>query len=41
MGEKIARAAADMLTERCNEKGGYIQAWGEMEIGIPDPTTRI
>ena len=35
-GERIARAAAQALTERYNEKGGYIQAWGEMGISYPD-----
>lgn len=34
--KEIAMRAADMLTERYNEKGKYIQAWGEMGIGYPD-----
>ena len=34
--EKIAREAARMLCERYNEKGKYIQAWGEMGIGYPN-----
>ena len=34
--EKLAKAAAKVLTERYNEKGRYIQAWGEMGIGYPD-----
>lgn len=32
----IAMEAADVLTERYNEKGRYIQAWGDMGIGYPD-----
>lgn len=39
-GNKRAKAlairAANMLGERYNEKGQYIQAWGEMGIGYPD-----
>lgn len=35
-GKRIARMAADMLTERYNERGKYIQAWGEMGISYPD-----
>lgn len=35
-GKRIACMAADMLTERYNEKGNYIQAWGEMGISYPD-----
>lgn len=35
-GKRIARMAARMLTERYNEKGKYIQAWGEMGISYPD-----
>lgn len=35
-GARIARMAADMLTERYNEKGRYIQAWGDMGISYPD-----
>lgn len=31
----LALRAADMLAERYNEKGHYIQAWGEMGIGYP------
>lgn len=34
--EKTARKAAGMLARRYNEKGKYIQAWGEMGIGYPD-----
>lgn len=33
---KIAHEAADMLCERYNEKGKYIQAWGDMGIKYPD-----
>ncbi len=32
----LALRAADMLAERYNEKGRYIQAWGEMGISYPD-----
>ena len=32
----IAMEAADLLAERYNEKGRYIQAWGDMGIGYPD-----
>ena len=32
----IALMAAEVLTERYNEKGRYIQAWGEMGISYPD-----
>ncbi|MCD7862244.1 MAG: glycoside hydrolase family 88 protein [Lachnospiraceae bacterium] len=35
-GERIARMAAQMLTERYNAKGKYIQAWGEMGITYPN-----
>ena len=38
-GDEEARAlalrAADMLCERYNEKGRYIQAWGEFNVGTP------
>ena len=34
--EKIARSAAQILAERYNEKGKYIQAWGDMGIKYPD-----
>lgn len=33
---RLAHEAADILAERYNEKGRYIQAWGEMGIGCPD-----
>lgn len=33
---KIAMRAADVLAERYNVKGHYLQAWGEMGIGYPD-----
>lgn len=33
---EIAKRAARMLCERYNQKGKYIQAWGEMGIGYPD-----
>lgn len=33
---QIAREAVSVLAERYNEKGKYIQAWGEMGIGYPD-----
>lgn len=33
---EIARCAARVLAERYNEKGRYIQAWGEMGIQYPD-----
>lgn len=33
---QIAREAVSMLAERYNEKGKYIQAWGDMGIGYPD-----
>lgn len=33
---QIAMRAADMLCERYNEKGHYIQAWKEMGVGYPD-----
>ncbi|HBY71470.1 MAG TPA: glucoronyl hydrolase [Lachnospiraceae bacterium] len=32
----LAHLAADVLTERYNEKGQYIQAWGEMGVSYPD-----
>lgn len=32
----IAMEAAGVLAERYNEKGRYIQAWGDMGIGYPD-----
>lgn len=32
----LAQMAADVLTERYNEKGRYIQAWGEMGTSYPD-----
>ncbi len=32
----LALKAADVLAERYNEKGYYIQAWGEMGITYPD-----
>ena len=35
-GERIAREAAGLLAQRYNEKGRYIQAWGEMGISYPD-----
>ncbi len=35
-GDRIARKAAQMLTERYNEKGEYIQAWGDMRIKYPN-----
>ena len=31
----LALRAADMLCERYNEKGRYIQAWGEFNVGTP------
>lgn len=34
--KKLAEDAASVLIERYNEKGRYIQAWGEMGIGYPD-----
>lgn len=34
--EKIAREAADVLAARYNEKGQYIQAWGDMDLKYPD-----
>ena len=34
--EELARRAARLLAGRYNEKGKYIQAWGEMGIGYPD-----
>lgn len=34
--EELARRAARLLAERYNEKGKYIQAWGEMGVGYPD-----
>lgn len=33
---KTAYIAADLLAQRYNEKGGYIQAWGDMGIKYPD-----
>jgi len=33
---EVAKKAAEVLAERYNEKGHYIQAWGEMGIGYPD-----
>ena len=33
---QIARKAASELVKRYNEKGKYIQAWGDMGIGYPD-----
>lgn len=33
---KLALVAADLLAERYNEKGEYIQAWGAMGISYPD-----
>ena len=33
---KVAHIAADLLAERYNAKGGYIQAWGDMGIKYPD-----
>ena len=33
--KKLALRAADMLCERYNEKGRYIQAWGEFNVGTP------
>ncbi|MCR5756057.1 MAG: glycoside hydrolase family 88 protein [Acetatifactor sp.] len=33
---ELAMEAAQVLSERYNEKGKYIQAWGEMGIGYPD-----
>ncbi len=33
---ELAALAADVLAERYNEKGHYIQAWGEMGISYPD-----
>lgn len=33
--KKLALCAADMLCERYNEKGRYIQAWGEFNVGTP------
>jgi Glycosyl Hydrolase Family 88. len=35
-GKKVAQRAADMLAERYNEDGQYIQAWGEYGVGTPD-----
>ncbi len=32
----LAMEAADVLSERYNEKGHYIQAWGDMGITYPD-----
>lgn len=32
---EMALKAAGMLTERYNEKGRYIQAWGEFNVGTP------
>lgn len=34
--EEIAKKAAEMLAERYNEKGHYIQAWEEMGVGYPN-----
>lgn len=34
--ERLARMAAQVLAERYNEKGRYIQAWGDMGIRYPD-----
>lgn len=35
----LAQQAADMLAERYNEKGRFIQAWGE--VGVGDPYVKI
>ncbi len=34
--QDLANLAAEVLTERYNEKGKYIQAWGEMGITYPE-----
>lgn len=33
--KQIAQQAADMLAERYSEKGHYIQAWGDFNVGDP------
>ena len=33
--KELAQQAADLLAERYNEKGHFIQAWGEIGIGTP------